>query len=313
MPCRSSYLCFFVISFILVSPTKNIDIRKSVYEFQKSKQNAKPNIEIILIDDMGYNELSFHGSNQILTPNIDALAYNGIILNRHYVPNLCTPSRSALLTGKYPIHTGLDFRRDLRPWPEANGTYVTDVFTDEAVRIIKCHDESKPLFLLISHLAVHTGKSKNPSQAPEDEVKRQRSSHLWPSLNEKHPPQPRRVLHVLDDIFGYTSYMRDNYKYISGTTVNGLYDTWLGELPSQEIHPLSKYYVEIVLNSTVNRLPANKILLGQHILELRSQATVHCPRNSEDLNQSIYKCEPLRAPCLFDIIKDPCERYNSHK
>lgn len=134
--------------------------------------------------------------------------------------------------------------------------------------------------------------------------------NLWPSLNDKHPPQPRRVLHVLDDIFGYTSYMRDNYKYISGTTFNGLYDTWLRELPSQEIHPLSKYYVDNVLNSTVNRLLGNKNLLGQHILELRSQATAHCPRNSEDFNQSIYKCEPLRAPCLFDIIKDPCERYN---
>lgn len=75
-------------------------------------------------------------------------------------------------------YTGLDFRHDLRPWPEANGTYATDVFTDEAVRIIKCHDESKPLFLLISHLAVHTGQKKkkqtkqNPLQAPEDEVKK---------------------------------------------------------------------------------------------------------------------------------------------
>ena len=70
-------------------------------------QGAKkpPHILLVVADDLGWSDVGFHGS-KIRTPNIDKLASEGVILDNYYVMPICTPTRSALLTGMYPIHTG---------------------------------------------------------------------------------------------------------------------------------------------------------------------------------------------------------------
>jgi arylsulfatase A-like enzyme len=64
-----------------------------------------PNIVIFLADDLGYGDVGYHGS-AIQTPRIDELASNGLRLEQHYVWPVCTPTRAALLTGRYPSRFG---------------------------------------------------------------------------------------------------------------------------------------------------------------------------------------------------------------
>jgi len=71
-----------------------------------STHGGPPNIVVILADDLGYNDVSWH-NEAVISPHLDKLATEGIILEQHYSQPTCSPTRGALLTGKYPIHSGL--------------------------------------------------------------------------------------------------------------------------------------------------------------------------------------------------------------
>ena len=75
---------------------------------------ASPNIVILLADDLGWNDVGYHGA-PIETPHIDGLAREGVELDRFYVQPICTPTRAALLTGRSPLRAGLVFGV-ARPW-----------------------------------------------------------------------------------------------------------------------------------------------------------------------------------------------------
>jgi arylsulfatase A-like enzyme len=76
----------------------------------------RPNIVYFLADDLGWADVGWHGG-EIKTPNLDKLANGGAKLEQFYVLPVCSPTRAALLTGRYPIRHGLQVSV-VRPWAQ---------------------------------------------------------------------------------------------------------------------------------------------------------------------------------------------------
>jgi arylsulfatase A-like enzyme len=90
-------------------------------------QRRPPNIVVIVADDMGYADIGVHGSKDIPTPNIDALAKGGIRFTDAYVSGpYCSPTRAGLLTGRYPQRFGHEFNLDVSPAHSDFGLPLTE-------------------------------------------------------------------------------------------------------------------------------------------------------------------------------------------
>ena len=135
---------------------------KAISEASRSeKTNAeRPNIVIIFADDLGYGDLGCYGSPTIRTPHLDRMAAEGLRFTDFYsAAEVCTPSRAALLTGRYPIRSGMcGSRRVLFPNSEG-GLPPAEVTIAEAL---------KPL----GYAAAHIGKwhlGIHPGSRPLDQ------------------------------------------------------------------------------------------------------------------------------------------------
>ncbi|MCP4333680.1 MAG: sulfatase-like hydrolase/transferase [Gammaproteobacteria bacterium] len=105
-------------------------------EIRNKNGGKPPNIVYILLDDLGYGEIGTPGltpSRGYSTPNIDALASEGLSLMRMYSEPSCTPTRVAMMTGRYPVRTGLT---------EAKGTLAGDGLAAEEITLAEILQEA---------------------------------------------------------------------------------------------------------------------------------------------------------------------------
>ncbi|XP_027970804.1 arylsulfatase E [Eumetopias jubatus] len=93
---------------------------------------ARPNILLLMADDFGIGDIGCYGNNSIRTPNIDRLAEDGVMLTQHVAAaSVCTPSRAAFLTGRYPLRSGMVSSNGYRvlQWTGVSGGLPTNETT----------------------------------------------------------------------------------------------------------------------------------------------------------------------------------------
>ena len=74
----------------------------------KASPDTRPNIILMIADDLGYADLGCYGNTSLRTPNIDSLAREGVRLTHNLATaSLCTPSRAALMTGRHQVRSGM--------------------------------------------------------------------------------------------------------------------------------------------------------------------------------------------------------------
>jgi len=172
---------------------------------------ARPNVVLILADDMGYSDLGCFGS-EISTPNLDHLAAQGLRMTQFYTTPRCCPSRAALLTGLYPQEAGIGAMMEDRGLPGYRGELNRNCLTiAEELRLADYHTAMVGKWH-ISHIYFDGKKQLN----------HETTEPFWD--NQDSWPMQRGFEDYFGTIHGVTSYY-DPFSLVSGNTPVSEVDT----------------------------------------------------------------------------------------
>lgn len=181
-----------------------------------SKQNNaltgkadRPNIVVILADDLGYSDIGCYGG-EIATPNLDNLAANGLRFRRFYNTSRCCPSRASLLTGMYNHNAGIGEMTTDRNQPGYRGFISTNTVTIAEV---------------LKEAGYHTGMVGKWHVSNTIEQKTPQAQLQWLNHREEHPlfspleqyPTSRGFEKYYGNIWGVVNYF-DPFSLVNGTT-----------------------------------------------------------------------------------------------
>jgi len=138
-----------------------------------SALQAKPNIVLIVADDLGYADTGFNGSKNAITPNLDRFAKSGVKLADFRACPMSSPTRAGLLTGRWPLRFGM-MRAVIPPWSKyglpLKEKTLPELLAKHAVAFINDSPKEKPYFLYLPFNAPHS-----PFQATKADLALHRS------------------------------------------------------------------------------------------------------------------------------------------
>ena len=121
----TSVMKFCLVALVVFGSTNPFDL-----EAAEQQKNGRPNVIVVMTDDQGYGDLSCHGNPMLKTPNLDQLYAQSIRLTDFHVSPFCTPTRAALMTGRYPGRTGAYRTSSGRTMMHPEERTVANVFAD---------------------------------------------------------------------------------------------------------------------------------------------------------------------------------------
>lgn len=134
----------------------------------KDQAAEKPNVVFILVDDMGYGDLSCFGQQTLKTPSIDKMSKEGMVFTSHYTGStVCAPSRASLLTGKHTGHTNV------------RGNMPAQLLSDDETTIAKVMKKA-------GYVTGAVGKWGVGHPPPVDDPKRKGFDHFFGYVNMWH-------------------------------------------------------------------------------------------------------------------------------
>jgi len=114
------YILLFGLVFLLVSCVNQ----------SKPEKNTRPNVIVLIADDLGWSDIGYNNPENVFTPSLDKLASDAVVFTRHYVMPQCTPTRIAAFTGRYPGRFG-------RPGLQATNKKVFPIGTPNLAHMFK--------------------------------------------------------------------------------------------------------------------------------------------------------------------------------
>ncbi|MEH6569396.1 MAG: sulfatase-like hydrolase/transferase [Halioglobus sp.] len=173
------------------------------------EEKIKPNILLIMLDDFGYNDLALNNGSDSPTPTLDQIAQEGIRFTRHYTETTCTPSRVALLTGRYsaragahPDLSGID--HEIVTLPDVLGDNGYTNYMIGKWHAGDAHRESRPEYQGFDHWFGFMSQIYLMGPHTKDGYVRKKPTYKNPWLENEHGDLRKRKGHLTDLVTDHT-------------------------------------------------------------------------------------------------------------